>query len=423
MLHFKIRNTAATWLLMICFYLLLFYNPLSVIPIFAYTDEAFALLGILLLVHRMAITGKLVMQKVTLSIILAFCIFVLTGLLANFIFQYQRFKSVLVDLFTTLKYFFGIITGYELFLRCGYEQTKDAFLTHAKVATIVLFALFLVDQIFHVFESDRARYGLRVAQLMYGHPTYLASAMVFLLTILTVFYKRNNGIFIILACVLLFFTLRSKAIAGVAAYGLIFFFVLHRRKKIRFWHILIIGFVAFLVAQDQILYYFVEMKEESARAALTATSFQILKDYFPIGTGFGTFASSEAVKSYSQVYFLYNMESTFGLTEQNATFASDTFWPIILGQTGAIGTICYVYVLVQLFRGLARSRNVNHTAYAGGVFAFAYLLISSTSESAFCNPSAVSLAVIVGFVFAMQKSQREESQALPQEKPVNVGAV
>lgn len=408
MLQIKVRNTGAAWALTAIFYLLLFQNPLATIPGLSYIDEAFALLGVLLLVHRMTSTGKLIIQKINLKIVFALCVLVVSGLAGNFIYRYQVTSSVLVDLFTVLKFFLSIITGYELFRRLGREQIERTCRTHAKFAAFMLFMLVIVDLFFHVFDYDGTRYGLRVVQLMYGHPTYLASAAVFLLALLTIFYERKNGIYILMACTVLFFTLRSKAVAGIAAYGLIFFFLLHRRKKMRVWYIVLIAAVAFLVAQDQILYYYVEMREESARAALTTTSFQIMQDYFPIGTGFGTFASSEAAKNYSQVYFLYDLNSVYGLSAEKYTFSSDTFWPIIMGQTGVIGTISYVYVLIQLFRGMVKIRKDNNVAYAGGVFTFAYLLISSTSESAFCNPAATPLAMVLGFIFAWQWFIKEE---------------
>lgn len=402
----KIRpmRNGKEWVLCILFYLLLFQNPLGdTISIFMYTDECIGILGVLLFAYRVLDSGKFVLRKQNSQIMIALFVFLLTGLLGNYLYKYQPTSAVLEDVYVNFKFYFSILTGYELYRLCRPERCKCVFLTQARFATMVLFLLVVADLLFHVFESPEIRYGIRVVQLSFGHPTYLAGAAIFLVAVLTLFYEKKNEPYLLMAIAVTFFTLRGKAIASVGAYFLIYIYILKQHKKFHIWHLLIIGAVAVTIAWDQIAFYYIELEGESARSALTQMSFVIAKDYFPIGTGFGTYASNVAAEHYSPVYYMYGLSSVHGLTESRMVFGSDTFWPIIIGQTGVIGTICYVFILFTMFRRVLAVRSINLHAYTSGIFMFAYLMISSTSEPTFCNSVSIPLALLIGFILAIEE--------------------
>lgn len=398
----KVSKNGKDWILILIFYILLLQNPLeSVLSVFKYTDEIFGMFGIGCMCYRGIRRGRIALKKSNGKIILALLIFFLAGILGNLIYRYQPASAVLEDLYVNMKFFLAIISGYELFRNYGEQRAEKTLAVHARFMAVVFFVMLLMDQFFQVFPSPETRYGLRVSQLIYGHATYLAGAMVFLLSVLTAFYSKKNNLYIAMCLVVLFFTLRGKAVAGVAAYILIAYFLIYYRKKLRFWHVIVIAAVAVIIAWDQIYRYYIELEGQSARSALTLTSFQISKDYFPIGTGFGTFASNVAADNYSPVYYQYGLSVIHGLAANNISFGSDTFWPIIIGQTGLIGTVCYIYVLITLFRRVLKVRTESISAYATGIFIFCYLMISSTSEPTFCNSVSVPLAMMIGYIFVM----------------------
>lgn len=410
MLRLKLNNTKKEWVILVVFYTLLFQNPLSlVIPVFQYADEVFSLTGSLLLLYQGIQKGKITIKKTSAYIILFLSVFVITGLLGNILFAYQPTSVVLTDLLVNLKFFLSIVSGYVIFYRYSPHE-KNVLAAHARTAALILFLMLLADQFFHVFSSPETRYGLRVSQLIFGHATYLAGAMVFLVSVLTVFYEKRNRPYIIMCLIVLFFTLRGKAIAGAAVYILLVYFILVYRKKLKIWHIVLIGLVVLYIAWDQILYYYVDLEGRSARSVLTLTSFEILKDYFPIGTGFGTYASASAGEYYSPVYEKYGFLNVYELggNDSGWGFYSDTFWPIIIGQTGFIGVICYVLTLILLFRRILKIREKDMYAYTTGIFIFAYLLISSTSEPAFNNSVAIPLAALLGYIFSLENQKPKE---------------
>lgn len=411
MLRLKVHNTRKEWVTLAIFYILLFQNPLSsVLPIFNYVDEAFSLIGVLLLLHQGVQKGRIRLKKKSVGMVLGLSAFVVTGLTGNILYAYQPASVVLTDLLVNLKFFLSIVTGYMLFHKYSFYQKRDVLTVHARAAALILFLMLLADQFFHVFSSPETRYGLRVSQLIFGHATYLTGAMVFLVSVLTVFYEKRNRPYIIMCLIVQFFTLRGKAIAGAVAYILLVYFILIYRKKLKIWHIAIMGLAAFWIARDQFIFYYVDLEGRSARSVLTLTSFEILKDYFPIGTGFGTYASASAGEYYSPVYEKYGFLNVYELggNDSGWGFYSDTFWPIIIGQTGFIGVICYVLVLVLLFRRILGIREKNIYAYTTGIYMFVYLLISSTSEPAFNNSVAIPLAALLGYIFSLENQKPKE---------------
>lgn len=403
----------------ICFYLLVFQNPLIeyVSEVFTYVDEIFPLLGIFFLIYwGCGANKKLTARRDTLNIAALLMVFVLCGVSANIIYEYQPTRLVLKDLFVNIKFFLSIITGFYLFQYV--RLSKERLLWHACFCITILFMLLAIDVVFNIFPSPGYRYGMKVRNLIFGHVTYLVGACMFLLSILMACFEKKNIKYIVMTMALLLSTVRSKAIVGATAYLFILYFILLKRKKIKMWHILVIAAVGLYIAWDQISFYYIELAERSARAVMTQTSLQIMKDYFPIGTGFGTYASAVAGEHYSPVYVLYGFPYIYEL-RISGEFFSDTFWPIIIGQTGAIGTMCYIFALVRIFLKTIKVRFLDQKVYASVLFVCVYLLISSTSESAFCNAISIPLAMMLGYaVYVAESVAVNERKYLPRQDRV-----
>ena len=92
----------------------------------------------------------------------------------------------------------------------------------------------------------------------------------------------------------------------------------------------------------------------------------------------------------------YGIQNIEGITSSNPSYISDSFWPMILGQTGFLGLIAYICALLILFLEIQRLAQKNCYRYTSALCILVYLLISSTSESAFANPMAVPLAIYLG---------------------------
>lgn len=412
---------------------LAFQSPLeSVWGPFSYIDEAVALIGACLGLYDIVIVRKGHPSKDQLWMGVPLLVFVAVGLAGNLIYQYQPLKCVIIDLYTNLKFFFAIGTGYYLFASMDWEEIKKIARGNAQLITGVLFALFLVDRFFHFWPAE-VRYGIPSAKLFYYHPTYLAGAMAFLLVLLTVFYHKKNIPCIAMALIITAFTLRAKALASVAVYLVLFVFFLIFRWKLQLWHVFAAGVGSVAIAWNKIRFYFITLGGESARSVMLQKSFSVMKDHFPIGTGFGTYGSAEAAKHYSPVYLKYNfndfwelrdlgnLENTRRLIEMNewlktryqensewttsmGNYLMDSFWPTVFGQGGVLGTLAFLSVLGVLVKRCFDLEKYDRYSYTGVLFIMVYLIISSFAEPAFFNSVAIPLAVVIGVIFKRTES-------------------
>ena len=413
-------------------WILAFQSPLEgVWAPFSYIDEVTALFGAVLGVYDIVIVRKGHPSKEQLGMGIPLLAFIVIGLAGNLIYQYQPLKCVIIDLYTNLKFFFAIGTGYYLFASLDWEEMKKTVQWNARTITLILFVLFLIDRIFGLWPCE-VRYGIASAKLFYHHPTYLAGAMAFMLVLLTAFYDKKNLVCIAISVILMAFTLRAKSLASAALYVAIFVFFLIIKWRLRLWHVIAAGIGSIAIAWDKIQFYFIDLSGWSARSVILQKSFEVMKDHFPIGSGFGTYGSSEAAKHYSPVYLKYNFNDFWELRDISnvanslrliyksdwhtaqflenpdfinaAPFLSDHFWPTILGQSGVLGTVVFLMTLGVLLKRCFDVRKFNLYAYVGVLFAMVYLIISSVAEPAFHNSVAIPLAMVIGMVFAQAEN-------------------
>lgn len=425
----KAGLTAMIWILA-------FQSPLeSVWGPLSYIDELVALFGAFLGLYDIVFVRKCRPSKDQLWMGILLLIFVAIGLAGNLIYRYQPLKCVIIDLYTNLKFFFAIGTGYYLFANLSWEETKKIAQRNAAVIAGILFVIFLVDQVFHFWPSE-VKYGIYSAKLFYYHPTYLAGATAFLLMLLTVFYHKKNIPFIAMAVIMMAFTLRSKAIASAAMYVAMFVFFIVLKLHLKLWHVAVAGAGVFAIGWEKIRYTFYDRGDEMPRAVMMRKSFEVMQDHAPIGTGFGTFGSAEAGKHYSAVYVKYgfndhfyvrdvrDLENTMRLIQNDdrlmqryqanpesylygQSYMSDHFWPIIFGQGGYLGTAVFLFILAVLLKKCLSVVKHDLFAYVGVLFAFVFLLISSMAEPAFHNLVAIPLAMVMGVVFCRMDAQKQ----------------
>ena len=218
----KTKNRAYSRALAALIVLLTFQNALDTVwrP-FSYIDEGVALIGAVWGLYEIAIVQRCRPTKDQLWAGIPLLVFAAVGLTGNLLYRYQPLKAAIVDLYTNLKFFFAIGTGYFLFRGADWEELKKTAVFCARSIMLALFLVFLADRFCCIWPAE-ARYGIRSAVLFYQHPTYFAGAVAFLLTLLTVFYEKKNLLHIAMALVMIAFTMRSKAFASVAAYVVLF---------------------------------------------------------------------------------------------------------------------------------------------------------------------------------------------------------
>jgi hypothetical protein len=290
------------------------------------------------------------------------------------------------------------------------ERFSRKLFFHIKLITWAFVLLTIANYLFGLFPPYDERYGIRSNSLFYGHPVSLAGTCS-LLVIITMALKprcKNVPLYIALLSVVLATTLRSKAIANLMVFGLLYYFLIIRKKKLTFRVILLIVPVAVLVGWSQFEYYFVTLSEGSARYHLLVKSFQVAADHFPLGAGFGTYGSYYSVVEYSKLYIEYGLNTIWGLSEHFAVFACDSFWPMIIAQFGYLGTAFFVCALVKLVQSITKLRAVERCYYASGMAVMAYLIIDSTAATAFVHPLSMPMALWIGILLAQNRQTKEQ---------------
>lgn len=400
---------------LVLIYLLAFQNPLEkYIVLFSYIDEIIGIMGPIYICVALIKNKSIRIKKSIIKKSLPLIVFVIMGLISNYVYQYQPVKLVLVDLYTNLKFYLAIISGVLIFSGIiNNKKNQRRMLVHFKIISLIIGISFLVDRIYPIFPVSEVRYGIRSAMLFFEHPTYLAGTFIFIIAGLTAFYERGVEKYIIGNLIVLCFTLRSKAIGAAIIYVMIWFVTMFLRKKIKWWHIAVIGGLGLILGWQQINYYYFSLEGKSARSVLTITSLKIAKEYFPLGVGFASYASHVAGEFYSPVYVKYGFERIYELARYNKNaFFDDTFWPIILGQTGVIGFIAYIFVLKNLIKDILRLKKADKRIYTSAIFIMCYLLISSTSEPAFNNSIAVPLGFLLGIFFTIKKKRENGDKTI-----------
>lgn len=380
------------------------------LTIINYFDELFGLIGFLLIFLYPGRSKKTFKKYIAL-----YLVFIGITFTGNLVYNYQSYQLVFQDILANSKFFGSIITAYFIFYNYKFEGYNLQGI--AKRITCVLFVLLVFDVLFHIFPSDELRYGIRPTQLFYCVPTYFAGVLGFLVALLSLKNTKQNIVYIIMNLCMLISTLRSKAFFVVVTYLFLLWHIKIRKKKLKVMQMVMLGLAGVLLAWNQIYFYYIELSGASARSVLTIKSIEIAKDYFPIGVGFASYASHAAALAYSPVYYLYGVDAFWELSPNNPhAFLDDTFWPIIVAQSGFVGVVCYICLLCVIFKCLVKAKSLSTDMYLTVLFVFIYLLISSTSEPIFNNAISVPFAMILGSVWAyLNKNSYLKNQVLINE--------
>ena len=227
--------------------------------------------------------------------------------------------------------------------------------------------------------------------------------------------KRRDLVFAAAYAAMAMLSLKAKVILGVGFVLLAdWFLVDHRKIYLSKYFGPVVGLVAMVTVFGSFIYEKISKyilgtaTEVTARYVLLNRSFQIAADYFPVGVGFGKFGSWYARIRYSEYYYKYDCTTVYGLQPEDPRFATDTFWPAVLGETGVIGLLVYLILLGTMGVRLLKTARANWAgAFAKSTALFGFLtlvqsLAESMGEAAFnSSPQNIFLGAAVGLGLCM----------------------
>lgn len=259
-------------------------------------------------------------------------------------------------------------------------------------------------------------------EFVFTHPTFFVSAYVMLAAVLIAESLDKNRLFLLLDCFLIFMAQRTKGYIFIVF--LVLFVLLgekwltkiltavfgSEKEKIRPGRLLlamaVVG-VLIVVAGWSRIDYFINLGMTTTRGVMHVVGLKILVDFFPLGSGLGTFGSHLSGRYYSNIYDLYEISNTYGMTRQEYKFISDLFWPYIYGQFGVFGTLIYLKLLISIFFRQFRAR-ISDGSRIAAVLVWLYAIIATTSEAYFTNGTGVQMAMFLS-IFIGYGCRKEES--------------
>ena len=211
--------------------------------------------------------------------------------------------------------------------------------------------------------------------------------------------KRNRNIAIFLMLLGLA-SGKSKYIGECIAFIAL---VVYVDKKIRFDNMAtylkvgLLGTVIIFFTWTKFNAYYVEGFQEDAermaRPETYKTGLLIMKDYFPFGSGLGTFASAAAAKEYSPLYYKYKIDDIWGLTPENPMFLADTFYPIVYSQFGFFGALMFLWFWKRRLQEANRIIDPNY--YKMALMCIIALALENTADSSYLSGKGMGYFMIL----------------------------
>ena len=346
-------------------------------------------------------------------------IYIFCGMMGWVHYEIQSFDLTITSLFDGM-YFWMELATFSL-LYHGWRPGRYArhLFMHASFIAVILIGLTGADLIFGLWPIQAERFGLRSVELFYGHPSVFIVRLAFLLGILCILMgyldgkmKKAAGILIILLQVLFFLSLRTRVLGFIFCFALLYYWLVYRKKKLTLKIAAAGAGGLFLLAARRLYRIFLSEEANSvARNLFFKVSVRIGIENFPFGTGFATFGSRAAQYNYSPVYYWYNMMRATGMDPAWPSFACDSFWPMILGETGFLGLAGYLLMMLWLYLRVQKVREKNIWLWFAGIAMLVFELMESTGTIAFAEMMTIGIAIVLGIVIGVSADSGDENAA------------
>jgi hypothetical protein len=384
---------------------IVFYNVISVFLNFDYTDEICALLLFILFGVFLFTTKDWEMNKAFLTVLVVFLFYFFYSIYI----QSNTKMGIFSDLFIQIKPYLAFFCVYSMSPR--FDRNQKSILK--SLSLLFWGALFLLG-IASLFKPD-------IIRLLMFHETYYAGAVI--MTSLCYFYCSNfslsDKLVLLLMLSIGIFSGRSKfyGFYALSVFVILFFSnIKHFKWNIRNILILLSMLVVMtFVAWEKIYLYFYQSltdeveRDMIARYVLYATTPEILRDYFPFGSGFASYATYASGLYYSHIYADYGIDGVWGLSKSYHSFIADTYYPS-LAQFGVAGVVLFIlfwiYICKRAFCFYRKTQNIHFLIIS--VLIIGYLGIEGTSDSTFISNRGVFIMMLLGLILAEMKQEQRE---------------
>ena len=321
-------------------------------------------------------------------------LFLVCGFTGNVLYRYQPMWIALVSAVLASKFFMILLTA-------GYLQ---------KYLSIELQEQELSVQILSILWFGYYMLSMIIPDILIVPEAWDICAKSSLLFALLIFcYHKQSWLYrgsLFMMVIMLILIGKEKSYGAIFIFLLLYYLIVHKKVQAKIRYILYMAVPIVLLAWNKIYFYYILGHGRYAKSIMTSTSLKIAKEYFPLGTGFGTFGSTYAAQHYSQVYYLYGIADNPELGVQSKLYLTDLFWPILFGETGALGTIVYCALIVLLFMQIQRVYFYDRKKYFLLLYMFVFMLMTTFSEAGFMQPMVMVVAFVMGTVLEEYEGKR-----------------
>ncbi len=223
-----------------------------------------------------------------------------------------------------------------------------------------------------------------------------------------------------------FIPMKSKFFGFYALALFLFYGLGNKRIKLnpKYFFLGVVAVIAcFYAAYEKFSFYFLEGSQSDnmfARPALFFGAWEILKDYFPFGSGFGSYASYASANWYSKLYWAMDVTRNSELSDPNGSFLCDTFFPA-LAQVGVAGVtlfICFWWRRIKDFNSCYSREEI--CLYKCLFLMFGYFMIESVADTSYVQNRGLYIFMIMAMfmneIRAKQAITRRDNKWIVKQK-------
>lgn len=366
-------------------------------------DEIIEVFLFLFTVIYLSFNKKQSIKKDAFTNISLLLLIIIIGIIGNFTFGYVSEKYYIIkDIISFLKFPIVFFVFFNLLKNTCNDNTQYSLLNRfVNIFIIIIFSLGLISLFKDIGLSQNSiRNGIRPYQFLYTHPTYLVLNSLLMLVIHLSTNKRNNKIDIydIFIGIIIILSMRTKGIATISVYFFIKYFS-NSLKKFKFIYIISIIAILFFISNQKVSEY--ASYSTSAREVFYKETITITSKCFPLGSGFGSYASHISRQANSKVYNFIHIPLYYVNGKLEYSVYGDTGYPYYIGQFGIIGFILIVILFYRIYRKSIVFSFNKYSIY----LIWLYIIIALTSESILVN-NGIELAFTLAFASTINLKEK-----------------
>ena len=371
-----------------------------------YFDEIIGVLSaIYLIFFRTRIERRDMYTLIIMGIVVAI------GVISNLVSGVSHnYFSIVIDIVAETKLLFAYF-AMKYFLNDEEKKaTINMLVSLAKLFTIGAFVCSIISLFTDIGMTGEERYGIGSFKFIFSFNfQYIAVYMLFFGILVCNTKMRNKEKIYYYAMAIISLVLATKAppiMFSIIFIGLAFYFKKHERLSPI---VIITGVIILIVAGwFQIETYI--LNENAPRRLFFEYAFKTANNYFPLGSGFGTFGSDQAARNYSQLYYQYGFNKLFGMTPEDGSFLSDTFWPMAIGQFGWVGGILYISAYIMIFLSFKNNKYNSQTkAFLYAAF-LQYMIHAVGSAILSSSAGLIGFMALAIFTVSYDDNQKNKSR-------------